>query len=175
MERIFEWLARSLAILGGGVVVAITLVTTASIVGRSLFGSPLLGDTELVEYGMAIVVACFLPICQWRGENIIVDFFTTSASARTRGRLDRFGALLIALMLGLIAWRTGLGAIEQRQYGSVTMLMQWPEWYAYALMSVPLAIASLMALYTAITGRNGTHGGPPTHNPVPESALQQEP
>jgi TRAP-type C4-dicarboxylate transport system permease small subunit len=175
MERTFEWLAKALAIVGGVVVVAITLITTASIVGRWLFNSPLLGDTELVEYGMAIVVACFLPICQWRGENIIVDFFTTKAAQRTRDLLDRFGALLIALMLGLIAWRTGLGAIEQRRYGSVTMLLQWPDWYAYAAISAPLGIAALMALYTAITGRNGAHGGPPTHNPVPEGALRQEP
>jgi TRAP-type C4-dicarboxylate transport system permease small subunit len=175
MERILEWLAKSLAIVGGLVVVAITLITTASIVGRWLFNSPLLGDTEIVEYGMAVVVACFLPICQWRGENIIVDFFTTRASVRTRDRLDRIGALLIAAMLGLIAWRTGVGALDQKRYGSVTMLLQWPDWYAYAMMSVPMAIAALMALYTAITGRNGAHAGPPTHNPVPESAAQQEP
>ncbi len=174
MERLFESLARSLAILGGAVVVGITVVTTYSIVGRWLFNSPLLGDTELVEYGMAIVVACFLPICQWRGENIIVDFFTTRASQRTRDRLDRIGALLVALMLGMISWRTGLGAISQKSAGSTTMLMQIPDWYAYAFMSGPLAIAALMALYTAITGRNGSHGGPPTHNPVPESATQQE-
>ena len=49
MERILEWLAKSLAIVGGLVVVAITLITTASIVGRWLFNSPLLGDTEIVE------------------------------------------------------------------------------------------------------------------------------
>lgn len=175
MERIFEWLARALAIAGGLLVVAITIVTTYSIVGRWLFGSPLLGDTEVVEYGMAVVVACFLPICQWRGENIIVDFFTTRATMSTRERLDRLGALLVAVMLGLIAWRTGVGAADQHRNGSITMLMQWPEWIAYLLMTIPLGLAALMALYTAVTGRNGRHGGPPTHNPVPESAAHQEP
>lgn len=168
MDVVFERLAKALAIVGGVLVVAITLVTTYSILGRWIFNSPLLGDTEVVEYGMAVVVACFLPICQWRGENIIVDFFTANATERTRARLDRIGALMIALMLGLIAWRTAVGAFDQKRSGSVTMLMQWPEWVAYLLMSIPIAVTALMALHTALTGRNGVRQGTPTHNPVPD-------
>jgi len=172
VERLFEWLAKALAIAGGLLVVAITLVTSYSIVGRWLFGSPLLGDTEIVEYGMAVVVAFFLPICQWRGENIIVDFFTTHATMSTRARLDRFGALLVAAMLGLIAWRTGVGAADQRSNGSITMLMQWPEWIAYLLMTVPIGLAALMALYTAITGRNGRHAAAPEPAPTATAARR---
>lgn len=171
MSAAFERIARAWAIVGGLLLVAIALVVTASIAGRWLFSSPLLGDTELVEYGMALVVAAFLPLCQWRGENIIVDFFTTHASARTRDRLDRVGALTLALMLGLIAWRTGVGGVDQWRSGSATMLMQLPEWYAYAFMTLPIATAAVMALYTAVTGRSGARARPPTHDPVPQSAL----
>lgn len=172
----FEWLARATAILGGIVVVAIALTTTGSVLARWAFDTPLLGDTEVVEFGMAIVVACFLPLCQWRSGNIIVDFFTTGASAATRGLLDRIGALLVGLMLALVAWRSAAGAIDQHRYGAVTMLLQWPEWIAYAAMAVPTALAALMALYTAATGRGGARDdGTPTHDPVPESALHQEP
>lgn len=175
MSELIERIARGWAILGGLVVVAITFIVTTSIVGRWLFSSPLLGDTELVEYGMAIVVAAFLPLCQWRGENIIVDFFTASASQRTRDRLDRLGALTLALMLGLIAWRTGVGAFDQHRSGSVTMLMQLPVWCAYAFMTLPMATAAAMAAWTAVTGRSGARAGPPTHNPVPESAMRWQP
>nr|WP_246434988.1 TRAP transporter small permease [Quisquiliibacterium transsilvanicum] len=141
--------------MGGIVLAAIALVTTGGVLSRWALGSPLTGDTEIVGYGTAVVLACFLPLCQWRGANVIVDFFTARASATLRAGLDRAGALLLALMLGLLAWRTGVGALDQHRYGAETMLLQWPLWPALMLMAVPMALASLMALYTAVTGRNG--------------------
>lgn len=159
-ESLLDALARACAIVAGLLVVAIALLTTGSILGRWLFATPLLGDTEIVEFGMAVVVAGCLPICQWRGDNIIVDFFTSRSSARARDQMDRFGALLVAVMMGVIAWRTGAGALDQKQSGTVTMLLQWPEWLAYALMTPPLALTATMGLYSAITGRNGAPAGP---------------
>ena len=47
-----------------------------------------------------------MPWCQVRRGNIIVDFFTAGASEATRERLDRFGRLLLALVMALMAWRT---------------------------------------------------------------------
>ncbi len=155
MHETFERAASGLAILGGIVLAAIALVTTGGVLSRWALGSPLTGDTEIVGYGTAIVLACFLPLCQWRGANVIVDFFTARAPAALRAGLDRAGALLLALMLGLLAWRTGVGALDQHRYGAETMLLQWPLWPALMLMAVPMALASLMALYTAVTGRNG--------------------
>lgn len=175
MHGIFERLAGALAVLGGLVVVGITLVTAGSVLSRWVFGVPLSGDTEIVEFGMAVVVACFLPLCQWRKGNVIVDFFTAGAPARVRDALDRIGALLIALMLGLVAWRTGAGAIDQYRHGSVTMLLQWPEWIAYVLMTVPAGLAAVIALYSAATGRSGAHAVPPAHGPVSERASRQDP
>ena len=155
MGSLFDWLAKACAVVGGLCMVAITLVTTGSIIGRWLFSNPLLGDTELVQFGMAVAVAAFMPLAQWRGANIIVDFFTTSSSIGTRRRLDNFGALTIAVMMALIAWRTAAGTVSQRDSGSTTMLLQWPEWVAFALMVPPLALTAAIGLYTAATGRDG--------------------
>ena len=158
MSNALDLLARICAIAGGLLVVAITLVTTGSIAGRWLFDAPLSGDTELIEYGMAIIVAAFLPLCQWRRANIIVDFFTTRLSAHGRQRLDRLGALMIAAMMTLITWRTAVGALDQKSVGATTMLLQWPEWLAYTLMLPPLALTAVIALYMGVTGRSGQPG-----------------
>ena len=155
MKAALDGLSKLFAVFAGIVMVAITLITTGSIVGRWLFNSPLLGDTELVEFAMAFAVAAFLPICQWRGGNIIVDFFTTNTSAPVRDRMDRIGALIIALMAALLAWRTGVGAIEQQKMHGTTMLMQLPEWIAYASMVPPLVLTAVIALYTMFTGSSG--------------------
>ncbi len=162
MHGLLEMLCRLSAIAGGIAMVGITLITTGSIVGRNLFGTPLLGDTEIVEEGIAFAVASFMPICQWRGSNIIVDFFTTKASDSTRALLDRIGALTVATMMGLVAWRTVVGAISEYQSGSTSMLMQWPVWQVYAAMVPSLVLAAVLAIYTALTGRNGSTGSTAT-------------
>jgi len=158
LRNVLDLLARICAIAGGLIVVAVTLVTTFSIAGRWLFDAPLSGDTELIEYGMAIIVAAFLPLCQWRRANIIVDFFTTRMPADGQRRLDRIGALLIAAMMALITWRTAVGLFDQKSSGATTMMLQWPEWIAYALMLPPLALTVAIALYMGITGRSGQPG-----------------
>ena len=95
--RVLDLLARFSALFAGTVMMAVALATCGSIVSRQFFGSALLGDFELVQVGMAFSVAAFMPLCQLRRGNIIVDFFTTGASERTRNLLDRIGCLLIAL------------------------------------------------------------------------------
>jgi TRAP-type C4-dicarboxylate transport system permease small subunit len=156
MRALIELSARFFAYLGGLALVGVTLMSTWSIAGRSLFGRPVLGDTELVEVAMAFIVTAFMPICQWRGGNIVVDFFTTGASARTRGVLDRVGALLLAATLGLLAWRTWAGAASKLESGDTSMLLQWPEWLTYGSMVPPLALTALIGLYMAATGERGS-------------------
>ena len=155
MKTTIELLARLFAYLGGLALVGITLMSTWSIAGRALFGRPLLGDTEMVEVAMAFVVTAFMPICQWRGGNIIVDFFTTRASGRLRGALDRAGALLLAAVLALLAWRTWAGALSKFESGETSMLLQWPEWLTYASMVPSLGLTALIGLYMAATGQRG--------------------
>src|SRR5690606_10967112 len=94
-------------------------------------------------------VAAFMPLCQIRRGHIIVDFFTTRASARTRNLLDRTGCLLLAIMCGLLAWRTLPGGLSAKEYESVTMLLQFPAWIAFTAMVPPLAFSALFALAQA--------------------------
>jgi TRAP-type C4-dicarboxylate transport system permease small subunit len=73
-----------------------------------------------------------MPWCQAQRGNIIVDFFTARASPRTTSGLDRFGALLLAVVMALLAWRTTIGGINAWKSGSGTMLIGFPEWLIYA-------------------------------------------
>ena len=52
---------KLLAILGGVTLVAMALMSLWSIVGRSFFESPLLGDYELVQMMSGMAVAMTLP------------------------------------------------------------------------------------------------------------------
>jgi TRAP-type C4-dicarboxylate transport system permease small subunit len=153
-----KWLGRVcrwFAVVGGAVLVAITLMSVASIVGRSLFGKPVPGDFELVQIGCAICVAAFLPWCQMQRGNIIVDFFTVRASARTRAWLDVFGALLVAAVMLLVGWRTGVGALAVKASGETSMIMGFPSWIGYAFMTPGFVLTALAAAYTAYDAWRG--------------------
>ena len=145
-------LAKFCAILAGVLLTAITLLTCASLIGRNTIGVTLAGDFELTGVVAGAAIALFLPICQWRRGNIIVDFFTAKASAQTNARLDKFGALLVALTLGLMAWRTTLGGLSAFGNLSGTMMLGFPEWIVYSCMVPPLVLTAVIALWQAVYG-----------------------
>jgi TRAP-type C4-dicarboxylate transport system permease small subunit len=144
-----ELLAKAFAFAGGAVFVVMIGMSATSIASRTLLGRPLPGDFELVQLGCAIGVAAFLPWCQMRRGNIIVDFFTARLSPRAQSLLDAVGALLLALVMALVAWRASAGAISVYESGERAMISRYPQWIGYAAIVPPLALTSLAALYTA--------------------------
>ena len=123
-------------------------MSAASIAGR-LANHPIQGDFELVQIGCAVAIAFFLPWCQLARGNIIVDFFTARSAARTQRTLDAAGGVLLALAMGLCAWRTGAGALAMKAAGEVSMITGVPIWTAYAAMTPAFALAAAAGLQTA--------------------------
>jgi TRAP-type C4-dicarboxylate transport system permease small subunit len=150
--RLFDILARWCALAAGTLLTAITLMTCVSLLGRNTIGKTLVGDFELSGVAAGAAIALFLPWCQLRRGNIIVDFFTVKASAATRGWLDRFGALLLAAAMALLAWRTVLGGLNAWTTQSSTMMLGFPEWVVYASMVPPLVLVAVIALAQAVFG-----------------------
>lgn len=148
--RWLEKLAAAFALLGGACALFVAGMTLWSVVGRNLFAHPVQGDIELSQIGIALAIALCLPWCQLRRGNIIVDFFTQSAPGRVNGALDRFGALLLAVMLALLAWRTGVGARAVGAAGEQTMILGLPMWWAYAILAPGLALTAVVAVVQAL-------------------------
>lgn len=150
--RILELLAQAFAFFGGAVFVALIAMSATSIALRTLTGKPVQGDFELVQFACAIGIAAFLPWCQLRRGNIIVDFFTAHLAPRKQEVLDRFGALMLALAMGLMAWRTTIGGLNAWNSQSSSMIMGVPEWIVYVGMVPPLVLTSLIALVQVVRG-----------------------
>jgi TRAP-type C4-dicarboxylate transport system permease small subunit len=139
-----------LAYLGGAVVSAIGIMSAISIVGRSALGRPVTGDFELVEIGIAIAGSLFLPYCQITNGHIVVDFFTQRASRRTIRFLDQFGALLMAVTLLAVGWRTGVASLDIARSGETSMLLGFPTWIGYAAAVPGTIIAGIIALLQSV-------------------------
>jgi len=149
LRRVLELTAEAFAFAGGAVLVAMICMSAASIAGRTFFSAPVRGDFELVQLGCAIGISAFLPWCQMRRGNIIVDFFTARLPARAQAVLDAAGALLLALVMALVAWRAGAGAISVWDSGERGMISRVPQWIGYAAIVPPIALTALAGLYTA--------------------------
>lgn len=150
--KTLESLAKFCAILAGLLLTLITLMTCASLIGRNTLGITITGDFELTGVAAGAAIALFMPHCQVRRGNIIVDFFSAKFSHQTNAGLDRFGALLLALAFALLAWRTSLGGLNSWRTNSETQIIGFPEWVAYASMVPPFVLAMAIGLYQALFG-----------------------
>jgi len=150
--RVLEHLAKFCAILAGFILTGITLMTCASLIGRNTTGTTLVGDFELTGVAAGAAIALFLPWCQARRGNIIVDFFTARASERTNASLDRFGALLLGLSMALLAWRAAVGGMSSWNSHSTTMMLGFPEWIVYAAMVPPMILTAVIGVWQALYG-----------------------
>ena len=146
MLRLLNRIAWLFAVLGGIVGCAVALMVVTSIVGRATVASPIQGDFELTQFGIAVCISLCLPWCQLHGANIVVDFFTQRLPERSIRMLDAFGALLLAAMAALLSWRTAAGAIGVRDAFEATMILNLPMWWVYASLAPGLALAALVAL-----------------------------
>jgi TRAP-type C4-dicarboxylate transport system permease small subunit len=162
--RVLYRAATGVAVLGGLVLFALTLLSVISIVGRVAFSAPIPGDFELVELGMAVAIFSFLPYCQIVGGNVIVDLFTSKASPRTRALLDGIGNVLFTAIAALLTWRVAVGGVEIRSYHETTMVLQVPVWWGYVPAVIFLAFLTVVCAYTvwrsAVEYRGAPTGAP---------------
>ena len=157
--KILENLAELCAIIAGVLLTGITLMTCASLIGRNTTGDSIVGAFELTGVAAGAAIALFMPLCQLRRGNIIVDFFTAKMSDAANDKLDRFGTLLLVLIFGLLAWRTTLGGLNVYSANSETQIMGFPEWIVYATMVPPFVLTGVIALRQTLFGFDRTDAG----------------
>jgi TRAP-type C4-dicarboxylate transport system permease small subunit len=150
--KLLELLARGCAIAAGLLLTVITLMTCVSLIGRNTTGWTIAGDFELTGAAAGAAIALFLPWCQIRRGNIIVDFFTSKASAGTNAMLDRAGALLLGASMALLAWRAAIGGWNAWSSKSGSMMLGFPDWIVYCGIVPALALTAVIGLVQAVRG-----------------------
>ena len=173
MYRFVQILARTTALIGGLVLIGLIVLTTLSIVGRSInkflhndfFDRSLVGlsdwilalgvgeirgSYELLEAGVAFAIFSFLPICQLYGAHATVDVFTSFLPRRANRFLAVFWEVVLALVILLIIWRLYGGMERYLRNGETTLFLQFPVWWAYAASFAAGVVACITAIYCAL-------------------------
>jgi len=147
--KTLDTISRLFAICSGLMLTAMALMSVYSIVGRSFFNKPLMGDYELVQMMSAVAVTMALPFCQMVKGHIIVDFFTARNSPRANAVLDTIASLLLALCAFTIGWRITISTFDFAKNNDASMLLNLPTWWGYAPMGPSFFLLGCAALYTA--------------------------
>ena len=122
-ERVITKLAAGVALIGGMGLFFATVVTCISIILKlvrrgfdSVFGAtvvgdavpwlrPILGEEELVTYGVGLALFAALPWAMLKKSHITVDLFEPVFGRRLNQILDLIGDLLLAILAYLILTR----------------------------------------------------------------------
>ncbi len=172
MRRAITLLARTTAIIGGLVLVALIILTTVSIIGRSLnkwlhsdLADTLLGGVsqklidlgvgevngsyELLEAGVAFAIFSFFPVCQLYASHATVDIFTAKLPPRLTHAIIAFWEVALGAALILITVQLFGGV--QRYYGNgeTTLFLQFPVWWSYAASFAASCVTCAVAVYCA--------------------------
>ena len=151
--NLLEKAAKLCAVLAGVLLVVITLMTCVSLIGRNTIGWT--HRRRLRAVGL----------CRRRGDRAVHALVPgparqhhrrllhrQGAAPATQDRLDRFGALMLALAMGLMAWRTTIGGLNAWNSQAGSMMMGFPEWIVYVGMVPPLVLTAVIALVQAVRG-----------------------
>ena len=148
----FDRAVRAVALLGGALLIALSVVVVVSVTLRSdLVGTAgVPGDFELVQMATAIAAFCFLPWCQLRRGNIFVDTFTLKLPVRWQRRIDAGWDVVCGLVMVLISWRLAVGARAAYATGENSMVLQVPSYLPIALCSALAALVAASAVVSAL-------------------------
>ncbi len=145
-----EKLAKNIAIVGGLVLTLVALMSVISIIGRAGIGiglSPILGDFELVEAGVAFAITSFLPLAHLHRSHAQVAIFTDRLGVRANKIIDLISDLLMLSIALLLSWRLIAGTIDKYNYFETSFILQYPLWWAYAASLVGLLTWVIVAFY----------------------------
>lgn len=170
MHLLIHSLSRIMALLGGTVLILLMLITSFSVIGRSIntighnafveanFGfmasfltrfGPINGDFELVEAGVAFAILAFFPWCMINRGHATVDIFTSFLPDRANRFLIFLWEVVFAVVLIVISWRLFVGTSDKMRYGETTFLLQFPVWWGFAACFAASVVAAIIAIYSA--------------------------
>ena len=170
MLRLLERIAAAWALAGGGLVLAIMLVTSwnagafaldrlARPFGGAVAGLP--GYEDFVRLAISCAGVMFLPWCQWMRGHVAVDLLASRLPRALRSALERLwlgGTALLALFL---AYWMSLGMIETRGDAALSPVLGWPLWPFFAPGIVSLGLWALVAgVQAARPGLSGARATP---------------
>ncbi|NVK18855.1 MAG: TRAP transporter small permease [Methylocystaceae bacterium] len=137
-------------------------ITTADVVLRKFDGQGIYGAIDLIQLTVLSAAYLSIPYTFMSRAHVAVSMITDNMSRRAQAVTQILAMGLACLFMAAIAYYGYLRAMEQAEYGDVSMIFGLPMIYYW----VPLIVGSFLStvatlhiavesLYVAITGHSG--------------------
>ena len=121
-----SWLDRALSIIVATIMFAMMALTFVDVFARYLFAAPIPGAFEIIQFMMALVIFCALPVVTRKEVHITVGLFEAFMVGRV-GWIRRLGVLLFsALVVTLIAYQMWIQGNQMREGQHITGFLEVP-------------------------------------------------
>ena len=135
------------AYVAGFVLLALMLLTTADVVGRYFFNSPVIGVFDLTHFAVLIMTFLGLSYCGFQGGHIVIELLYDRLSPSTASILQRLINLVGCVLFLLIAWRSAVQSVDVREFREASQLLLIPFYPFYWVVAFGSALfAWVMAL-----------------------------
>jgi len=147
--KLQDLMQRSLGLITAVLLFMMMILTLLDVFGRYLFNSPIMGAYEITELMLVVLIFAGIPLAGANDEHIAVDLIDGIVPRVIAKVRDILIALIMAVVLGALSksiWHKGLEAIK---YGDQSAMLQVPMSPVFFIISVALALASLVSLALA--------------------------
>src|SRR5213082_2010462 len=114
------WLDRALGAAAAVLLFGLMMLTTADVIGRYIFNSPLRGAFEITELLLLVLIFAGLPLASRADEHVTLDFIDMMLGDGGRLLLRRLIDLFCGVLILGLAWRVWIKADKIAAYGDTT-------------------------------------------------------
>ncbi|MDM8516275.1 TRAP transporter small permease [Desulfobacterales bacterium HSG16] len=148
LEKIRDWINRSLIYIAGSFLMAMIFLTCANICLR-LFGTPVRGTFELMGFFGAISASFALGHTQMKKGHIAVDILIFKFSEKTQKILNCINNLVCTIFASILVWQLVIKATTIMENGEVSetlRIIYYPFTYGVAAGCAMLAFVFFIDL-----------------------------
>lgn len=135
---------NGVAVAGGLTLLAVMLLVSTTVFFRYVLNQPILGDQELVEMGMPLVVMAAMPFAALKGAHIRVDVLDRVIGEGGRFWGDVFARSVSCIVLALLVRKTFAKALDAHKYNDVTNMIEIPVAIAYGAITVGMGLFAVV-------------------------------
>ena len=141
VERLAVTWTRRLALVGGFILLAASIVTVLDALFRKFLNRPIQGTFEATELLLAVIIFFALPYTGLTDAHAVLDLTTNRFPKRIQDVIIGLNGLFCAVVLGVVAYQMGLLGGEYARTARTSITMRIPV-YPFIL---PATIAAWLA------------------------------
>jgi len=147
MKSMQQGIQQAVSLLLVVMLSAMVALTFVDVVGRRLFNTPVFGANDITEHLMALIIFSGLPLLTAQRGHLSIDLLDPWL-LRPRWRAwHKAVDVLIASVLGLIAWEYFIAIGEAKQINEVSPALTIPRAWMYGYIACTTSIAAVLALF----------------------------